>query len=192
MPSICLCMMVKNEAELIRTALWSVIPHIHHWVIVDTGSTDTTKDIIREELSSIPGELHERGWVDWATNRTEAIELAKASGCDFIFILDADEKVMFPEGFSLEELDPANSYWGTVQYGSIKYDRPNIVSTLHNWHYLGVTHEYLTPEPDTPTAILLPLTLETSLKRTDKTPDRCMADVKLLEKALETEPDNSR
>src|SRR5208282_5393413 len=175
--SICLAMMCKNEAEFIRTALWSIIPHIQHWVIVDTGSTDATKDIIREELASIPGELYEREWVDWATNRSEVVALAKASGCDFIFILDADEKVILPEGFDLGGLDPANAYWGTVQYGSMRYDRPNIISARHNWHYLGVTHEYLTPDPENPTAILLPLTLETNIKRTDKSPEKCMADV---------------
>ena len=40
---ICLNMIVKNEAHVIRRCLDSVRPHITHWVIVDTGSTDRTR-----------------------------------------------------------------------------------------------------------------------------------------------------
>ena len=59
-PTISLCMIVKNEASVIRRCLDSVRPIITHWVIVDTGSTDGTQDIIRAHMHDIPGELHER------------------------------------------------------------------------------------------------------------------------------------
>jgi hypothetical protein len=41
-------------------------------VIVDTGSTDGTQEIIREHMRDTLGELYERLWVDIARNRTEA------------------------------------------------------------------------------------------------------------------------
>ena len=76
-PTVCLNMIVKNEASVIRRCLASVRPIIDHWVIVDTGSTDGTQSIIREYLRDVPGELHERPWRDFASNRSEALQLAR-------------------------------------------------------------------------------------------------------------------
>jgi len=189
MSSICLCMVVKNESKLIREALQSVKPFIDRWSIVDTGSTDGTQDIVRQEMKNIPGVLHERPWKDWAASRTEALTFAKASGADFIFLLDADEKVETKR--TLAELDVNCSYWVTIQYGSIQYKRPNVLSTKYDWWYVGVTHEYLT-HSGTPTEVVLPMTLVTHPTRATKTAEKCAVDAVLLEEALQTEPGNSR
>jgi glycosyltransferase involved in cell wall biosynthesis len=189
--SVCLAMMCKNESKLIRTALASVKPFIDSWSIVDTGSEDNTKNVILEELAGIPGTLFERPWINWEHNRTEAIKLAKLSGCDFIFILDADEKVIPPPGFKLD-LNPDLAYWVTIKYGTTSYGRPNILSAKHNWHYVGVTHEYLTAQPDNPPVVVLPIILETNIERTNKTPEKCALDAELLEAGLLTEPENAR
>ena len=77
MKTICLNMIVKNESKAIRKLLESVKNIIDYWVIFDTGSTDGTQDIIREFLQDIPGELHERPWVDFAHNRNEALVVAQ-------------------------------------------------------------------------------------------------------------------
>ena len=44
--TLCLNMIVKNEAHVIARCLASVRPIIDYWVIVDTGSTDGTQDAI--------------------------------------------------------------------------------------------------------------------------------------------------
>ena len=54
--TVCLCMIVKNEAPVIARCLDSVRPLITHWVIVDTGSTDGTQDIIREHSARSSGQ----------------------------------------------------------------------------------------------------------------------------------------
>ena len=59
-PSISLNMIVKNEAHVIERCLASVKPWIDRWVIVDTGSTDGTQQVIRHFMQGVPGELHER------------------------------------------------------------------------------------------------------------------------------------
>ena len=75
--TLCLNMIVKDEAHVIRRCLDSVRSHLANWTIVDTGSTDGTQAIIRSHLRDLPGELHERPWRDFGTNRSEAIALAR-------------------------------------------------------------------------------------------------------------------
>src|SRR3954471_9644974 len=65
----CLNMIVKNEALVIARCLSAVRPLIDSWVIVDTGSSDGTQEIVREVLGDLPGELIERSWRDFASNR---------------------------------------------------------------------------------------------------------------------------
>ena len=101
--TVCLCMIVKNEAPVIARCLDSVRPIITHWVIVDTGSTDGTQDIIRDHLRGLPGTLYERPWKDFAFNRSEALELARPHG-DFSLIIDADDALELPEGYRLPPL----------------------------------------------------------------------------------------
>jgi len=72
-PIVGLCMIVKNEIDVIARCLESVRPLIGHWTIVDTGSTDGTIEKIRSVMAELPGQLHERPWIDFGTNRTEAI-----------------------------------------------------------------------------------------------------------------------
>ena len=45
-----LVMIVKNSGEILRKCLKENKKYIDQWTIVDTGSTDNTCDIIREEL----------------------------------------------------------------------------------------------------------------------------------------------
>ncbi len=76
MTTICLNMIVKNEERVLGRCLSSVKRLIDYYVIVDTGSTDKTKEVIAKELEGIPGEVHDRPWVNFGHNRTEAIKLA--------------------------------------------------------------------------------------------------------------------
>ena len=87
--TLCLCMIVKNEESVIERAIRSVRSIIDYWVICDTGSTDETPATILRLLAGIPGELHNKEWVNFGHNRTEAIRLAKDKA-DYILIMDAD------------------------------------------------------------------------------------------------------
>src|SRR5262245_56903347 len=87
--TICLVMIVRNEASVIERCLDSVKPFIDCWVICDTGSTDRTKEIIRESLAGIPGTMHDVGWQDFGRNRTIALRFARGKA-DYHLLLDAD------------------------------------------------------------------------------------------------------
>jgi glycosyltransferase involved in cell wall biosynthesis len=75
-------MIVKNEAEVLPRLLSSVKDYIDYYVIVDTGSTDDTIALIRQEMAGygIDGEVHERPWVNFGVNRQQSLELAVEAG----------------------------------------------------------------------------------------------------------------
>src|SRR5580704_19064357 len=148
--TVCLNMIVKNESEVIIRSLTSVLPLIDYWVIVDTGSTDKTQDIIRDFMKSkgIPGELHERPWVNFAYNRNEALELAK-NKAEYTLFMDADDYLQFDASFKLPVLDK-DMYYIMIHHveTKYKYGRIHLVNNHLNWIWKGVLHEGLFPATD--------------------------------------------
>ena len=49
--AIVLCMIVKNQEDVLARCLESVRPLLSAWIICDTGSTDRTREIAREVLA---------------------------------------------------------------------------------------------------------------------------------------------
>lgn len=82
-----LVMIVKNSGEILRKCLRQNKKYIDYWTILDTGSTDNTPDIIREELKDVPGKLHFSEFTNFAETRNKSIDLAKKH-CKYIIILD--------------------------------------------------------------------------------------------------------
>jgi glycosyltransferase involved in cell wall biosynthesis len=146
---IALCMIVKNEAHVIERCLTSVLPVIDKWVICDTGSTDGTQDKIKKffENAGIPGELHERTWVDFGTNRSEVLEFAhKQTDIDYCLMIDSDEVLVFDPGFDpdkFKESLTADLYNVFAFYGNTRYHRPQLTSNKLRYYYRGVLHEYV-------------------------------------------------
>lgn len=181
--SLCLNMIVKNEAPVIRRCIDSVRPLIDHWVIVDTGSTDGTQDIIRGHLHDVPGQLYERPWRDFAHNRSDALRLARGKA-DYTLIIDADDTLDVPANTSLPALN-ADSYMLEIHDSSILYRRIQMVRSALQWRYEGVLHEFLTCE-DASSSELLPgirmLRNHDGARRKD--PHTYLRDAAVLEKAL--------
>jgi tetratricopeptide (TPR) repeat protein len=138
--SICLAMIVRDEQEVIARCLRSVREHIDQWVICDTGSCDDTRAIIRAELAGIPGELHDRQWVNFGHNRSELLRLARNSA-DYLLLLDADMTVTVAELPSLE----ADAYMLRVNEDP-EYWLKCLVRGEIEWFSKGATHEYLACE----------------------------------------------
>ena len=63
-PSVTLCMIVKNEEHIIKECLESIYKHIDRYDISDTGSTDKTKEIIKEffDEKGVHGEVYDIPW----------------------------------------------------------------------------------------------------------------------------------
>ena len=143
--SVCLNMIVKNESRVIRRCLSSVKSLIDYWVIVDTGSTDGTQGMIKEYLKDIPGELHERPWVDFSTNRNEALSLARGKG-DYFLIIDADDYLVYSEDFRLPYLEKEIYY--VIQHvkgGNLILNNTALllVKDQPDFVWIGVVHEVI-------------------------------------------------
>ena len=186
-PTICLSMIVKDEAHVIRRCLDSVRPIIDHWIIVDTGSTDGTQDIIRTAMADMPGSLVERPWVDFATNRNEALKLARRHA-DYVLIIDADDTLVIPDGFTMPKLQEAGYRFEIID-AHTRYWRNQLVSSRKDWRYRGVLHEFLAC-PDVDEMPILPLAMrrgEDGARHRDTTADA--RDIAVLEGALAVERD---
>ena len=187
MATICLTMIVKNEGEVITRCLDSLVGLIDHWVICDTGSTDDTREIIKAKLRDVPGELHERPWVNFAHNRNESLRIAREKA-DYCLLVDADEVVNVHE-------DPrgsltADSY--LVQYdGNVDYRVALLVSNRHSWQYKGATHEVI-HAPTAKTRERLPALTITHHADGGSRGDKFERDLALLTAAVIDEPDNAR
>lgn len=189
--TICLNMIVKDEAPVIRRCLDSVRLLVDYWVIVDTGSTDGTQEIIREYLKDVPGELYERPWHDFAHNRSEALALARGRG-DYVLVIDADEILQIAHGFELPAL-VCDSYYIQVLYGGCSYMRRQLVNNSLPWRYEGVLHEYITCEQARTEELLRGLqTVPFHDGARARDANTYRRDALLLERALIDDPQNTR
>ena len=79
------CMIVKNEERVLERCLNSIAELMDEIIIVDTGSTDKTKQI----AGKFTDKIYDFTWTgDFSKARNFAFE--KAS-CDYIYSADADE-----------------------------------------------------------------------------------------------------
>ena len=145
--TICLNMIVKNEAAIILDTLENIIAHISldYYVISDTGSDDNTAEIIEQFFAEkgIKGEIHHDEWVSFAHNRNCALQHAQGK-TDYVLIFDADDR--FEGNFVLpEELTSDRYYFRMANNisGSNVYFRTLMFRNDGSFYWRGVLHEFV-------------------------------------------------
>jgi tetratricopeptide (TPR) repeat protein len=189
--TLCLNMIVKNEMANLDRCLRAIAPHIGCWVIGDTGSTDGAQDFITAFFAerSVPGELHSFPFVNFEQARNSALDCAYASPLqyDYLLLCDADmELIVEDPEFRSKLVAPC---YQLLQRSAISYWNTRIVRRDAGARYRGVTHEYL----ETPAEVLRLSGAwykdhASGFNRVDK----FERDIRLLNEALETEPQNHR
>lgn len=151
MISISLCMIVRDEEEVLDRCLSSVADLVDEIIIVDTGSTDHTKEI----ASSYTSRIYDFEWIDdFAKARNYAFSKAV---CDYCMWMDADD-VMEPEDRTLfKQLKKSISHTTSVvmmpyhagfdEQGNVtfSYYRERIIKNHTGMKWVGAVHEVIPP-----------------------------------------------
>jgi glycosyltransferase involved in cell wall biosynthesis len=149
MITISLCMIVKNEEDTLERCLQSVSDIVDEIVIVDTGSTDETKEVASKWTPNI----FDFEWInDFAAARN--FSFAKAT-MDYILWLDADD-ILLPE--ASQELSNLKQLMSPMvdavsmkyhcdfdDYGNVALNvrRNRLVKRAKKYQWEGVVHEDL-------------------------------------------------
>lgn len=149
MITISLCMIVKNEQDVIARCLDSVAGLFDEIIIVDTGSTDATKEIIAHYTDKV----YDFEWVDdFSAARNFSFEKAKS---DFCIWLDADDVILKSDYKMLAELKAEMTTatdvimmkynTGFDEKGNVtfSYYRERIVKNIPSFHWIGAIHEVI-------------------------------------------------
>ncbi|MCG8485246.1 MAG: glycosyltransferase family 2 protein [Clostridia bacterium] len=149
MVSISLCMIVKNEDDVIERCLSSVSDLVDEIIIVDTGSTDKTIEIVKKFTDKI----YEFPWInDFSAARN--FSFSKATK-DYIFWIDADE-VMYEEDrekfrtlketldYSVDSVTMRNNE-AFDEEGNVTFSfrRNRLVKRENNYKWKGACHNLL-------------------------------------------------
>lgn len=149
MVTISLCMIVKNEEETLARCLDTVKDIVDEINIVDTGSTDRTKEIALQYTDRL-------FYYEWTNSFAQARnESYKYATKDYILYLDADDVLLKKDQTKLKELketldpsvDAVSMYYdaGTDSYGNVtlRYRRNRLVKREKNYQWFGDCHNYL-------------------------------------------------
>ena len=210
LPKITLCMIVKNEKDIILECLNSVYKYIDRYDITDTGSTDGTQKIIKDffEEKGIPGEVYQSDWKGFGDHngkigsRTESLR-----NCDgkaqYAWVIDADDYIVVNDNkFNWPEVMDADSYVLRIQRGDFVWWRNQVFKTGTdiNWRYVGILHEYADcdkkEERNTKKAEgdyhIVARTMGFERNQTQDHIQKYSRDADILLDALKEEPDNHR
>lgn len=154
MITISLCMIVKNEEKILERCLSCLADLMDEIIVVDTGSTDRTKEIAARYTDKI----YDFEWInDFSAARNFAF--SKATG-DYIYSADADEVLdeenrkrfrllkenMYPE------IEVVQMYYcNQLRFGSVyNYDkeyRPKLFKRIRSFTWIDPIHETVRTEP---------------------------------------------
>ena len=143
---ISVCMIVKNEEEVLKRCLDCVKQFADEIIIVDTGSIDTTKEIAKKYTDKV----YDFEWVnDFSKARNFSFKFAK---CDYIMWLDADDFLTQDDILKINNLKKTEAncdvYMLKYEIGfdslgraNFSYYRERIIKNNGKFFWSGFIHE---------------------------------------------------
>lgn len=144
------CLIVKDESEVIGRCLNCVLKFADEIIVVDTGSTDNTV----EEVRKFTDDIYFFKWCDdFSAARNFALEQA---ACDYVMWLDADDIITDENCRKIKELlegsptfDMAYLPYAAAFDGdrpTFVYYRERIFKRSKNFRFQGAVHEAVSPD----------------------------------------------
>ncbi len=149
MITISLCMIVKNEEEVLYRCLNSVKDAVDEIIIVDTGSNDRTKEIAKEFTDKI----YDFKWCD-DFSKARNFSFSKAT-MDYQMWLDADDILLENDRKKLIELKKTldnsidvvtmkyNYHFDEFDNPTLTMSRERLLKTEKNFTWNDPVHEYI-------------------------------------------------
>lgn len=151
MATLSVCMIVKNEEDVIGRCLECIKDIADEIIVVDTGSTDKTKEIVKKYTNK----LFDFPWInDFSAARNNSFSHATQ---EYIMWLDADDVI--DEKNRQELISLKNNLDPSVDMVKMKYDvafdedgnstlsyyRERIFKRSMNYQWVGEIHEVISP-----------------------------------------------
>ncbi len=195
-PLLGLVMIVKDEAKSMQKLADSIKDYIDYWTILDTGSTDGTQEIIKEAFQGVPGQLFEEPFIDFATSRNRALELADSKS---VFMLSLDGDMVVEHMESLRSFCMAHKDDMETGYKVQILDESNGLTWPNAWlmraqkgvKWVGRVHEYVVANIS-PDQVPKTLIVHCKDRQFQKSQARHERDVKLLLEDYLENPNDSR
>jgi len=162
-PTIGLLMMLKNEKKRLHVTLESLIDsdsgvkYVDAIIVYDTGSTDNTKEIVKDfcEKHKINLYMKEGEFVNFSVSRNVSLDFADTIDVKYLLLMDCNDEIR--DGFELRKIAEINmnsihtaflvkQHWKSKDYDS--YYNVRFVKARTGWRYKGSVHEYMSNSDD--------------------------------------------
>lgn len=146
-PLLSAALIVRDEERFLEACLRSLLDRVDEIVVVDTGSTDRTREI----AGDLGARVLDFCWVDdFAAARNAAVDAARG---EWVLYIDADERVVDFDADTVAHLLAARDYvCYTVlfrpQAGFTRFREHRIFRNRPELRFRGVIHESLIPALD--------------------------------------------
>jgi len=146
-----LTQIMKNEAHVAHRMLNSIKSIIDGVVVIDTGSTDDSINIVRKwgEDNGIETHVIERPFDNFENSRNESFKkareifLGRNDGHTYYnFWLDFDEQIEIDANFNKQKIDK-DLYMFNTYIGAMKYTRNELCRLDKAFRFYGPVHEFI-------------------------------------------------
>ena len=145
-----LTQIMKNEAHVAHRMLDSIKPIIDGIVVIDTGSTDDSINIVKKwgQDNGIETHVFERPFDNFENSRNFSFEKAREmflnrdNNTYYNFWLDFDETLEILPNFNKQRIDK-DLYMFTTYINNMKYTRNEMCRLDKPFRFYGPVHEFI-------------------------------------------------